>query len=43
VGHDLETALATASAAWASTRELGADGGSVTVLYPRRIANRSGR
>ena len=43
VGHDLEAALTTASAAWAYTRELGADAGSVTALYPRRIAKRSGR
>jgi hypothetical protein len=43
VGHDLEAALTTASAAWAYTRELGADGGSVTALYPRRTAKRSGR
>jgi hypothetical protein len=43
VGHDLETALAAASAAWAYTRELDADAGSVTALYPRRTAKRSGR
>jgi hypothetical protein len=43
VGRDLEAALTTASAAWAYTRELGADAGSVTVLYPRRTAQRSGR
>jgi hypothetical protein len=43
VGHDLETALTTASAAWACTRELGADVGSVTALYPRRTAKRSDR
>jgi hypothetical protein len=43
VGHDLETALTTASAAWAYTRELGADAGSVTILYPRRTGKRSGR
>jgi hypothetical protein len=43
VGRDLETALTTASAAWAYTREVGADAGSVTVLYPRRTAKRSGR
>jgi hypothetical protein len=42
VGHDLETALTTASAAWAYTRDLGAGAGSVTVLYPRRTATRSG-
>jgi hypothetical protein len=43
VSHDLEAALTTASAAWAYTRELGADGGSVTALYPRRTAKTSGR
>jgi hypothetical protein len=43
VGHDLETALSSASAAWAYTRELGADTGSVTAFYWRRTAKRSGR
>jgi hypothetical protein len=43
VGHDLETALTTASAAWTYTRELGVDAGSVTAFYPRRTAKRSGR
>jgi hypothetical protein len=43
VSHDLEAALTTASAAWAYTRDLGADAGSVTALYPRRAAKRSGR
>jgi hypothetical protein len=43
VGHDLETALTTASAAWAYTRELGADGGSVTIFYLRGTPEGSGR
>ena len=43
VGRDLETALTTASAAWAYTRELSGDAGSVTAFYPRRTAKRSGR
>jgi hypothetical protein len=35
VSRDLEAALAAADAAWAYTRKLGSNAGSVTVLYPR--------